>query len=98
MRTDVILLGKNHYEMEGNRGASVVVYGDHVENNNRSGVSISNASIDYSNHDKLNIFPGTYTADISFVDVKSSAGKLVTSLKLSNVVFKERLKFVADKI
>jgi len=98
MKTEIIILGKNHYNMDGNTGASVVIYGDYDATNNREGISISNASIDYEEHTSLTSFPGVYIADASFLSSKNKAGKDVATLKLKNLQLKEKVKFVADKI
>ncbi len=94
MRTEVILLAKNHYDMEGNKGASVLLFGENETTNNKAGVSISNADIDYDEHTKLTIFPARYLADLSFITKKSRAGKDIASFKLTNLELVEKLEFI----
>lgn len=96
MKIEVILLGKNHYDMDGNKGASVVIYGDIEETNNRAGVSISNATIDYDDHKSLNVFPARYMAKPSFISTKSRGGKDVATLKLSGLELVEHLEFIGS--
>lgn len=93
MKIEVIVLGKNHYDMEGQRGANLVIYGEHEETNNKAGISVSEASIDYLEHEKINVFPAKYVGDAQLVSTKSRGGKNVTSLKLSNLELLEKLKF-----
>ncbi len=97
MKTEVILLAKNHYDMEGNRGASVLLYGDYEDTNNKTGISITNADIDYEEHHKLNTFPAKYSCDFVFVTKKNRSGKDITGLKFTNLELVEKLKFVVDK-
>lgn len=94
MKIEVIVLGKNYYDMEGNRGANLVIYGEYEETNNKAGISISEAIIDYEEHQNVKIFPAKYIADAKLVSVKSRSGKNVTALKLSKLELKEKLKFV----
>lgn len=94
MKIEVVVLGKNHYDMEGQRGANLVIYGEYEETNNKSGISISEASIDYTEHEKINIFPGKYQGDAQLISTKSRSGKNVTSLKLTNLKLIEELTFI----
>lgn len=96
MDIEVIILGKNHYDMDGNKGANLVLFGSHEETNNKAGIAITEAVIDYDDHFKVNVFPALYKASIEFVGAKSRGGKNVTSLKLSNLEFKNRVKFTPD--
>lgn len=93
MKIEVIVLGKNHYDMEGQKGANLVIYGEHEETNNKAGISISEASIEYDEHHKINIFPGRYSGDAQLISTKSRSGKNVTSLKLTNLKLIEELSF-----
>lgn len=97
MKIEVILLGKNHYDMDGNKGASVVLYGEYEVTNNRAGISISNATIDYSVHETLTVFPARYLAKPSFVSIKSRGGKDTASLKLSDFELVEQLSMQGIK-
>lgn len=95
MKIEVVLLAKNHYNMEGNKGATVLVYGENEVTNNRSGISISNASIEYNQHEELEVFPGRYSGEATFVGSKNKSGKEVTTLKLSKLQLIEELDFIA---
>lgn len=94
MKIEVIVLGKNHYDMEGQRGANLVIYGEYEETNNKAGISVSEASIDYLEHERVNVFPARYSGDAQLVSTKSRGGKNVTSLRLSNLKLVEKLDFI----
>lgn len=98
MKMEVVLLGKNFYEMDNNRGANVVVYGEYEDTNNKTGMSISEASIDFYEHSGLTVFPAKYSATAQMVGVKNRAGKIVTTLKLSDFKLIEELEFVKTKV
>lgn len=94
MKVEVLVLGKNHYDMEGQRGANLVLYGDYEETNNKAGISISQATIDYDDHSKLTVFPAKYRGDASFISIKNRSGKDVTGLRLSNLEFVNKVDLV----
>lgn len=94
MKIEVILLGKNFYEFEGQKGANLVVFGELEETNNKAGISISEASIEYDEHHLVNTFPAKYSATAQLVSIKSRSNKNVTSLKLSDLKLVEELHFV----
>lgn len=94
MKIEVVVLGKNHYDMEGQRGANLVIYGEHEVTNNKAGISISEASIDYSEHEKINVFPAKYQGDAQLISTKSRSGKNVTSLRLTNLKLMDELTFI----
>lgn len=92
MKMEVVLLGKRFYEMENNKGAFLILYGDHEETNNKSGISISECPIEFNEHSSVTVFPGRYSAEGKFLSVKDKSGNTKTSIALSNVKFIEELK------
>lgn len=92
MKMDIVLLGKNFYDMNGQQGANVVVLGSYEDTSNKTGLSVSEANIPYSEHFELKYFPAIYSADGELVSVKNRSGKSVTSLKLSNLKLKSKLE------
>lgn len=94
MKIEVLVLGKNHYDMEGQRGAKLVLYGEYEETNNKAGISVSQAAIDYDEHSKLTVFPAKYRADASLTSIKSRSGKDETGLRLSNLELVNKVDLV----
>lgn len=97
MKIEVIVLGKNYYDMEGQKGANLVLAGDYEETNNKAGISISESVIDYDEHHNINVFPARYKAEAQIVSTKNRSGKNITSLKLTNLQLIEKLEFVGIK-
>ena len=101
MKMEVVVLGKNFYDIsnqQGNvQGANVVIYGEYEETGNKAGISVSEASIDFSEHQKLNIFPARYRTTAELVSTKNRSGKNVTSLKLSDFELLEQVEFTSVK-
>lgn len=97
MKMEVVVLGKNFYDMNGQQGANVVLLGSEEDTNNKMGLSVSEAAVPYDEHQSIKVFPAKYECEGDFVAVKNRSGKLITSLKLSNFVLKSRLKLVDDK-
>jgi len=58
MKMEIVVLGKNFWDMQnGQNGANVVLYGNIEETNNKAGVSISEGQVDYEEHHRISVFP-----------------------------------------
>lgn len=97
MKMEVVILGKNFYDMNGKQGANVVLLGSNETTDNKMGLSVSEASIPYDEHFNLKVFPARYECEGDFVSVKNRSGKSITSLFLSNFILKSKLKLVDEK-
>lgn len=103
MKTEVIIVQVNHYEMQDNRGLSVRVIGDFEATNNKFGLSVSDATVpNFQELGKLKShssdLPAKFTADLSFITKKDRSGKEIPSIALSNLEFKNSLEFVEKKV
>lgn len=98
MKAQVTVLNKNFYKMDnGNEGANVIVYGDYISNNNKEGISISEASIGYEQHPRVTVFPAVYEVTIGFGEVKDKNGKVKTSMLLKDMKFLHEVDLVPKK-
>lgn len=91
MKMTIKVLGKNFYNFDGNQGANIVLFGENEDSDNKSGVSVSESPIDFTEHDKITKFPGLYSARAQLVSMKNRGGKSVTALKFSDLEFIEQL-------
>src|SRR5690348_12675467 len=103
MKTEVIVVQVNHYEMQDNRGLSVRIIGDFEKTNNKFGLSVSEATVpNYSELRNLtmnaNDLPAKFSADLSFITKKDKGGKEITSIALSNLEFKNSVEFTDKKV
>lgn len=94
MKAQVTVFNKNFYSMDGNEGANLLILGDYIETGNKVGMSLSEASIDYSEHPSISVFPAVYEADISFGELKATNGKVRTSMILKNLKFLHSVELV----
>lgn len=92
MKMDVLVLNKNFYEMDNQRGANVTVFGEFIDENYQSGISISEAPIPFEEHKKITVFPARYRVTASIRDLKNRSGKKVTGLFFSDFEFMEELE------
>lgn len=98
MRAQVTVFNKNFYSMDnGNSGANLLILGDYIETGNKVGMSVSEASIEYSEHHDVSVFPAVYEADISFGELKASSGKVRTAMILKNLKFLHEVDVVPKK-
>lgn len=91
MKMTIKVLGKNFYDFDGNQGANIVIYGENEDSDNKSGISISESPIDFSEHNKITIFPASYYAKAQLVSMKNRGGKSITALKFTDLEFIESL-------
>lgn len=92
LKSQVIIFNVSHYNMEDNKGLSVLVVGDLVDNNNKFGRSVSSADI--PNYGELMFlkqipaasFPARFDANIAF-GTKKVNGKEIAALNLSNLKY-----------
>lgn len=95
MRAQVTVFNKNFYSMDnGNSGANLLILGDYIDTGNKIGMSVSEASIDYSEHPGVSVFPAIYEADITFGELKATNGKVRTSMILRNLKFINEVEVV----
>lgn len=102
MKMEIVALGKNFYDISNQQGtnvqgANVVIYGEYEETGNKAGISVSEASIDFNEHEKLTVFPARYRTTAELVSIKNRSGKNVTSLKLSDFELLEQVEFTTVK-
>ena len=97
MKMSIKVLGKNFYDFDGNRGANIVIFGENEDSDNKSGISISESPIDFSEHHKITEFPATYNANAQLVSMKNRSGKSITALKFINLEFVEMLDLLPTK-
>lgn len=102
MKTEIIVLSVNHYDMEGKQGLSVRVLGDFVQTNNKFGVEVSEASV--SNYEELknlsknaNDLPAKFKANISLGVIKDRNGKEKSGVNLSNLEFVNSVELLDKK-
>lgn len=98
MKMEIIVLGKNFWEMpNGQKGANVVLYGDFEETSNKVGISVSEGQIDFDEHHLISVFPARYSVNGTFVSAKNRSGKTITTLKFSNFKLIEELELTKVK-
>lgn len=91
MKMEIVVFSKNYYDMEGNKGAKVSIYGDFIDNGFKTGISITETDIDFNEHEKFNVFPARYSVDVSFREVKDRKGSLKTGVFFSNPTFMSKV-------
>lgn len=90
MRMEVTILKVKHYSMDGNEGASVLLYDENYQRTNNSfGIDVTESPIPYEEISKLADvdLPAKIKADVQFKATKSRTGKEVTGIALSNLEF-----------
>lgn len=99
MKTQVIVVQVNHYNMQdNNKGLSVRIVGDKETTNNKFGLSISDAAVpDYNELNYLvqyaDQLPAKFDANLGFVAKKAANSKDITSISLSNLKFVNSVEF-----
>ena len=99
MKTQVIVVQVNHYNMQdNNKGLSVRIVGDKETTNNKFGLSISDATV--PNYDELNYLiqyadqlPAKFDATLGLTAKKGANSKDITSISLSNLKFVNPVEF-----
>lgn len=90
---EAIVLNKNHYDMDGSKGANVTIFGEFIKNDFQAGISVSEASINFEEHHLINEFPGRYSVTGTMREVKNRGGKRVTALHLSDFKLISKVEF-----
>lgn len=93
MNMEVIVLNKNHYDMDGSTGASLTIFGEFIKNDYQAGVSISEAPINFDEHININDFPAKYSAKATMREIKNRQGKRMTGIFLSDLKLISKLEF-----
>ena len=84
MKMEIVVLGKNFWEMpNGQRGANVVIYGNEEKTNNKAGISVSEGQVDFEEHPLIKVFPAKYLVDGNFISAKNRSGKSITTLRIN---------------
>ena len=91
MKMKIKVLGKNFYDFDGNKGSNIVIFGENEDSDNKSGISISESPIDFSEHSSITKFPALYSANAQLVSMKNRGGKSITALKFMELEFIEEL-------
>ena len=98
MQIEILVLGKNFYDMEGQRGANLVVFGEFEETNNKKGISISETPIDFEQHHLVDTFPAIYKGEMALISAKNRSGKNVTTIKIANPVLLYEVDFLKKNL
>lgn len=95
IRSEFVVFGANHYEVDGNTGLSVRVLGNKDKTDFKFGINIVDAAVPY---DELNYlksfsdeFPARFSANVEMTSIKNRSGKDVAGLQLSKLEFVKKV-------
>lgn len=103
MKTEIVVLGYSHYNMNDNKGLSIQILGGEVNTNNERGQSITRSEVknyeelNYLNSLPLEAFPGRFSAEMELGKKKDRSGKEITAAIFSNLNFINSLELVDKK-
>lgn len=102
MKTQIVVLSVDHYQMEDNRGANVRILGsDEVNTDFKTGLDVVNAPMPYEELGSVltvaGNFPALFECSVDFTTVKDRNGRDRAGMSVKNLKFISKLDLVPTK-